>query len=521
MRFVSMSESLKRSRAQRDRQQVGAGNVWVVGASLTAAALSIAVVWGFTVDDALISVRVAHHLASELGYRFNANGPVVDAVTPLGWAYVLSPFSATVWSGLAFARWSGVACTLAAAGVLAQQATREIATGARWLVPVIWGCCLPLAAWAGAGMETAWIVLLGTLALRGTLGGACAAGWAAAWRPELLPWAAVLHLGLAWGNATEDGRVRAARVAGRLGCVLGFPLAVVVSRVVAFDDPAPLAVYAKPSDVSHGAYYLWGALRFSVAPILVAAPLVWARLPLQGRVILAASAVHAAVLVAAGGDWMPIFRLWTPVLPGLVLVSGMVWERAHSLVNLARLGTALGLSAVLWVQLVPASRNVLAARERMASGLAALMPAPGVVAGLDVGWIGASTAGTVVDLAGVTDPHVAVLPGGHTSKHLPSDFLVRRGVETLVLLLADGEAERLTAPGAGSAPAPGALRYARTVEQRVTQLEGFEEFTLTGVVPIPGTGSAYLVLSRVPAERTAHRVRSTPDGIEQGFRLPF
>ena len=55
---------------------------------------SMSWLWGFTVDDALITCRVASHLARGVGYRFNAGGAVVDAVTPLGYANLLSAFAA-------------------------------------------------------------------------------------------------------------------------------------------------------------------------------------------------------------------------------------------------------------------------------------------------------------------------------------------------------------------------------------------------------------------------------------------
>src|SRR3954469_25213304 len=75
---------------------------------LIAMAVAMAWLWGFTVDDALITCRVASHLARGLGYRFNANGPVVDAVTPLGFAYLLSPFAGMGPLGaLAAAKWLG------------------------------------------------------------------------------------------------------------------------------------------------------------------------------------------------------------------------------------------------------------------------------------------------------------------------------------------------------------------------------------------------------------------------------
>ncbi|MDB4945505.1 MAG: hypothetical protein JWP97_5039, partial [Labilithrix sp.] len=48
---------------------------------------------GFTVDDALIAVRYAQHVASGAGYRFDAAGPSTDGVTPLPWALLLAPLA--------------------------------------------------------------------------------------------------------------------------------------------------------------------------------------------------------------------------------------------------------------------------------------------------------------------------------------------------------------------------------------------------------------------------------------------
>src|SRR6185503_7507383 len=47
-----------------------------------AAAPALFLLRGFTVDDALIPARYAAHLAQGLGYRFNAQGPSTDGVTP-------------------------------------------------------------------------------------------------------------------------------------------------------------------------------------------------------------------------------------------------------------------------------------------------------------------------------------------------------------------------------------------------------------------------------------------------------
>ena len=48
---------------------------------------------GFTVDDALIPARYAHHITLGEGYVWNRGGPPTDGVTPLGFPYLLAPFA--------------------------------------------------------------------------------------------------------------------------------------------------------------------------------------------------------------------------------------------------------------------------------------------------------------------------------------------------------------------------------------------------------------------------------------------
>src|SRR5690606_35735574 len=75
---------------------------WLAAAAGLGAALpAVVALRGFTVDDAFITARYAAHIASGIGYRFNAGGPVTDGVTPLGWAYVLAPLA----SGGPLAAW--------------------------------------------------------------------------------------------------------------------------------------------------------------------------------------------------------------------------------------------------------------------------------------------------------------------------------------------------------------------------------------------------------------------------------
>src|SRR5690606_4424769 len=125
-------------------------------------------------------------------------------------------------------------------------------------LPLVLALSLPLGAWASAGLETGLVLLLATLALSPDLQGAAFAGLAAALRPELLPWALAIAHGGAWARREPPKRWLLAVLA-----VLGPPLAVALVRAAWFGRPAPLAVFAKPSDFEHGLRYALGALLLS------------------------------------------------------------------------------------------------------------------------------------------------------------------------------------------------------------------------------------------------------------------
>jgi hypothetical protein len=118
----------------------------------------------------------------------------------------------------------------------------------------------------------------------------------------------------------------------------------------------------------------------------------------------------------------------------------------------------------------------------MMTDVAPLLAGAERVASLDIGWVGAAGPHTVVDLGGVTDEEVAYLPGGHTSKRLPMDFLERRNVDALVLLLAPGNLSRPP-------------RFARHVEARSATLRGAERFSEVGRVSLKADQD-YVVLRR-------------------------
>ena len=172
--------------------------------------------------------------------------------------------------------------------------------------------------------------------------------------------------------------------------------------------------------------------------------------------------------------------------PGVLWVGSVLLGDATPWQGAPRLAALLGCSALLHGAQGRATRAVIEERAQMISELTPLLAGARRVASLDVGWVGAAGDYAVIDLAGVTDPLVAYLPGGHTSKRLPPEFLERRNVDALVLL----------AENAPDTAAPDTVaRYARQVEQRVAGSRGAERFVLAGSIAL-NPGQSYRVLRR-------------------------
>jgi hypothetical protein len=443
--------------------------------------------WGFTVDDALISARVAAHLAQGLGYRFNAGGPATDAVTPLGYAWLLALFARVghgdTWHTFQFAKWLGFGAWLVAVALLGRALARLGERAARYLPLGLVALNAPLAAWSVSGMETGLVTLLVTLGLGSGPAAALWLGVAAAWRPELLPFSLVLVV-LRFGSAPG-----AARRARSLALYFAPVLSVALLRLHFFGRAVPLSFYAKPSDFAHGLRYALGGLAFTGLPwLLLAAPAEWRRFPRRARPLLAALAAHCGALVLCGGDWMTMFRLFVPVLPCFALVAAHLAERARWPWLAGRTVLALGSSMLLGLGLAPAARRVGTDRARLIAAARPVLAGDARIAALDVGWVGAASDATIIDLAGVTDPEVAFFPGGHTTKRIPRAWLFARQPTAIVLLLA---------PGAGlETPFEDSL-FARGVEARVAQLCA-GEFRVRTALPL--AGQTYVVLEPVPTE---------------------
>jgi hypothetical protein len=444
--------------------------------------------WGFTVDDALISVRYSRHVASGLGWRFNAHGPSTDGVTSLPWPVALAPLAhADALVVLLRAKGLGLAAWTLTGGVLGRAVGRESGAPvwARVATLVTVALSVPLAAYAVAGMETPLATLLATcaaVACRRPRVAAILGGLAASFRPEMAPWALVLAAGLAIA-ARES--VRGIAIESAIG--LAPFVACTALRWLVWGRPIPLAVLAKPSDVEHGLAYAGAAFVVTLVPILLLAPAVLVRSPRALAIALAAIA-HGGAVAIAGGDWMPYARLWVPIVPSLAYAAVLAAAYGHPLSTILRSCVAIALGGTLLVRNGDNGRHVGADRRTLIMAARPWLANVRRVAALDVGWVGAATDAEVVDLAGLTDPEIAALPGGHTSKRVDARFLLDRDPDALLLY----------APlGLSSSTSWRDATYPRVVEARIARDDRIaRQFEETTWLALGTKGGGYVLLQK-------------------------
>ena len=457
----------------------------LVGAAVGALAALVPALWmwGYTVDDALIAIRYARHLAMGVGYRFNADGASTDGVTPLAWPFLLASFAkADPLTVLVRAQVLGLVAHVGACAAAGAALARV--TSPRWAKAVA-ACvlllCVPVAANAVSGMETALALALATLASiawKRPMHAALLAGAAASLRPEMAPWAIVLSTGFELASARE--RRSARRLAGvALLAFAPFALCVLV-RVVAFGKPAPLALMAKPSDLEHGLAYVGAGFVVTLAPLVACAPLALWRGPRAAFVIVMAAVAHFGAIVLVGGDWMPYARLLVPVVPSLLVAFVVSAPHARGLASLARGVAALAVGGYLIAAGGTSGRDVGADRKRLVADARPYLASAHRVASLDIGWPTAASEASIVDLAGLTDPVIAALPGGHTSKRIDAALLLERDPDVLLVYVVNDT-----------------RTPARVVEARLLRSELIDaRFERRAFLPLGSRGAGYVVFQR-------------------------
>ncbi len=437
--------------------------------------------WGFTVDDALIPARYAHHLATGHGYRFDMSGPSTDGVTPLPWPFLLAPLATgSSLDTLLRAKALGLVAWTMGGAALGSRVAKS--TGEGWIESllaaaslVVMGLAFPIGAWASSGMETGLATALATWAatrMHRPSQVAVLAGMAASLRPEMVVWAVAMAAGAVM---LRDSR-RLAEGLRASGLALAPFVACAGLRLVVFGRPAPLALLAKPSDLTHGWTYVAASSVVVLTPLLVCAPVALWRARGVALALVAAFVAHALAVVVAGGDWMAYARLMVPIAPSLVLAFVALSSGSAPAWRGLRLALAAVVGVVVALRAAPAGRFVYPDRTDLVVRARPVLADAHVVAALDVGWVSAATDATIVDLAGLTDPSIALLPGGHTSKRVDVAMLLDRGVDTVIVY---------------SAP--------RVVENRLVRSELFEARFAEGArLDVGSRGMFYTVYRRRP-----------------------
>jgi hypothetical protein len=448
---------------------------------------SLGFAWGFVVDDALLLAAFARVVKLTGRHAFFVDGPLVDGATPFALPWLVAPLASSTMTAFEAQRLAGGLAVATSFTWLAWRVAMRSPRGA-WLGALVTLGAFPLAAHATSGLETGLatgaVCLAFALAFdaRQRLAAAFVLGLAATLRPELV----VAAMAAAFVLAPRE------RALAALGLAAAPSLIVALVRIAVFGSPLPLAVLAKPSDLRHGALYaVVGLLVTNLALALACAPhaLREARgeeRPLV-RAALALIVVQAIVVAAVGGDWMPYARLLVPAIPCAAIVAAFAARSSRPYLVPVVLSAAVALQGAFGWRHRAEAASVAAARRAVIAALTPALAGATRVAGLDVGFLAASHEGPIVDLAGLTDPAVARLRGGHTSKAIPEGFLDAREVDALVLWAPHGSVVEL---------GPRAL-FGRVVETRLARSPAVRaSFTEFARVPWDARGAELVVFRR-------------------------
>lgn len=406
----------------------------------------------YLVDDAWISFRVARNWLETGALTYDVARPPLEGMTNLLWTLL-----STVWVALlpgrdpaSVGRLVGLACHLGTVMLIARLAARESARagGNAALAAAVAGAlvatCTSLAYNAMSGLETGlWGLLFAValdrtgLALSGDRRAAVASGVALgllAWtRPEGILAGGVLT---ATVGLSREQRGTALRIALPFGA---FVVALCAFRLATYGALVPNTFHAKPPSPASGLHYF---ASFALYGLGIVGPIAAFPALRRSRTARLAGVVAVAMVLGtiwSGGDWMPGFRRLT--LPVLVLFAlagigcGLArggWRPACA-IAIAGVFAAHAYTAVM----LPQRTFDYSVREQLARAAEAT---PGVkaVALADIGVFGWHFRGSVFDLAGLTDAHIAALPGEHGHKEWDEAYFRERSPE-LVLVLGNGD----------------------------------------------------------------------------------
>ncbi|MBK8691779.1 MAG: hypothetical protein IPN17_05600 [Deltaproteobacteria bacterium] len=493
-------------REPRRRHQVAQGRLPRALAAFALHALSFV---GWFIDDAFITMRYGHNLASGHGMVFNL-GERVEGYTDFTWVLLAAlSLRLGVDPTLSFPI-AGVVCvlgTVASVFATGGRLSRLDAPGAAWGGTIAAGLVATAtgaAVYAVTGLETMLFTLLTTLGMtalleRRTARFAVCIGLAFLTRPE----AALLGVfGAVWLCARALLRRAPWRELATGVAILG---AIVVPylgwKLSYFGSIVPNTLYAKAPDRSAGWQYLWPPLAATAG--LAAASLASLRSRdrrSQVGFFLALWMLWVLAVWWEGGDWMPSIRLLVPGIPFVALAAdGEILDwllAARRRPTRAALGAAAVLVLAPWI--VWNLRDHQTARTHFVvteTGVVPLMRLTHALvrarvtsaALVDIGEVGYRTGWRIVDLTGLVDPVIGRSPGRHGDKHFPIAHFAAARPDVVVIR---SESPPKLVPGRPTAVAIPALW---SVETWLSSSEWFQT-NYRYVCSVPVTGHYTLVL---------------------------
>lgn len=419
---------------------------WVVPAVTAAGVVAHAMRFkdpGYGIDDAWISFRIARNWVQGEGLTFNPGEVPVEGMTNLLWTVLSGVWIALfpAQSPMVWARVTGLILLVITAWIaVSLVGALAIRMGVRaWLPQAVAGAMIvgsgSTVYHSLSGLETSlwgaiFVASLGC-ALRGYEG----RGWG------------VVGCGVLLG-ALAMTRPEGVLVGGLL-CAAGvwfigrrswpmialFALAVVGLewfRWRYYGALVPNTFHAKPPDLMAGLQYGWDFICFGLGGvgvwILIA---VWRHHPWT-RPMVGLALILGAGTIWSGGDWMAGHRRFTLVTWLTVLGSGIAVAaprtRRAGLVGAAGCVAGSLLSAVIHPRAGLTEPDVL--RRLAETAQAEALPAVGLV---DIGLFGWVFEGTIYDMVGLTDRHIASQDGVLNEKQWDEAYFRSHSPEVVLI----------------------------------------------------------------------------------------
>lgn len=359
---------------------------------------------GWAVDDAFLVLRVARNVVAGHGPVYNP-GEWVEVCTSPVWLALVSAAHAAGAEPLLAARALGVAALVGVVAALGRSGDRPA------LAVALAGTSGPLLTWSVGGLETPLAAAVALAAWVGHAGGRWWAPWVAALAPLVRPELALVPLAQVADHLWAGRRGDAAR--GALTALGGVGAAELARWGVYGDwlpNPAHAKVGATADQVWRGLHHLrrwapWGGPLAACALVAArrredAAPVAWL-------------ALHVAFVVAVGGDALPAWRFFVPLVP----TAAWLAARAAAVPSPALVAVAAWQAAGPWLDRRQAPRDadatVTERGREVGEWLRDHFPPDTVIATNTAGTVPYYSGFVAIDTLGLADRHIATrrIPG--------------------------------------------------------------------------------------------------------------